>query len=174
MLRIERSPGRLTIVSRLARIRVLVVLAAVLFGAALTTGGSAPGLAVAIGLAGVLVGVLGARPMRARFERGRVSVLEGMPWIGRTDRPLAEFDGACVQSLGEARRRKADRRAAGWRDRAGSEMPGWLRAPEAPATNDALRRIVLVARSGEPVPVTSWLADGDLEVARAEVEAALR
>lgn len=174
MLRVDRTGSVLTVVSRLAKARVLAVLAGVLLGAALTSARPAPALAWALGAAAALTAVLGGRAVRARFEAGRVSVRQAVPFQRRAVRPLAEFAGAAVETAGEARRRKAERRAAGYRERSGTEMPAWLRAPLAPATNDRLRRIVLVSRAGEPLPVTSWLAEDDVEPARVEIEALLR
>jgi hypothetical protein len=47
--------------------------------------------------------------------------------------------------------------------------------PVAPGANDHLRRVVLVGPRGEePLAVTAWLADEDLEPLRAELEAFLR
>jgi hypothetical protein len=102
-----------------------------------------------------------------------VSVRDAVP-IRRRERALAEFAAAAVETVGEARRRRAERLARGFADRSGGELPAWLRPPDAPGTHDHLRRLVLVARRGEDLPVTAWLADEDLEPARAEVEAMLR
>ncbi|HEX9053154.1 MAG TPA: hypothetical protein VF841_21680, partial [Anaeromyxobacter sp.] len=94
--------------------------------------------------------------------------------LRRDERALAEFAGAAVETVADARRRRADRQARRFAERTGSEMPAWLRAPDAPGTHDHLRRLLLVARRGEDLPVTAWLRDEDLEAARAEVEALLR
>jgi hypothetical protein len=173
MLRIQRSPGAVTLVSRFARTQALAVLVAALLGGAVATGRSAPVLAGAFALAALLLAVLGGRCFHARFERGRVSVRHPAP-LRRDDRALSEFTGTSVETVGDARRRRAERLARGFAERAGSEMPAWLRPPDAPGTHDHLRRLVLVARGGEDLPVTAWLRDEDLEPARAEVEALLR
>ncbi len=173
MLRVQRTSAALTIVSRLARPHALVVLAGVLLGGALASAGHVRELASALAIAGLLVALLGGRSFRARFERGRVSVLHPLP-LRRDDRALAEFTSAAVETVGDERRHRAERLAKGFADRAGSEMPAWLRAPDAPGINDQLRRVVLVARRGENLPVTAWLRDEDLEPVRAELEALLR
>ncbi|HET8542194.1 MAG TPA: hypothetical protein VFL83_20115 [Anaeromyxobacter sp.] len=172
MVRVQRSPGAVTLVSRLARPHALAVLAAVFLGGAAAAARALPALALALAAAALALAVLGGRSVRARFERGRVSVRHPVP-LRRQERALGEFAGAAVETAGDARRRRADRLARGFAARAGSEMPAWLRAPDAPGTHDHLRRVVLVARRGEDLPVTSWLADRDLEAVRAEVEALL-
>ena len=96
-----------------------------------------------------------------------------MPLGRPTDRALGEFSGVRIETLAEARRRKAERHARAYRDRAGSDMPSWLIPSEAPGANDHLRRLVLDPRGGEPVPVTAWLAEDDLEPARVAVAALL-
>lgn len=169
MLRVERKPGAVTLVSRLARPHVVAVLAGVLLAGAYA---ARPALGAALVAAGVLLAVVGGRSVRARFERGRVSVRHPVP-LRRDERPLAEFAAAAVETAGEARRRKAERLARGFAARAGQEMPPWLRPPDAPGTHDHLRRVVLLARRGEDLPVTAWLADEDLEPVRAEVEGLL-
>jgi hypothetical protein len=174
MIRLDRSPGAVTIVSRLARPRALAVVAGVLLAGAAAAARPAPPLAWALGAAALLVVALGARSVRARFERGRVRVRHGVPFR-RDARALAEFSGACVETVAEARRRRAEARARAWRERSGgAELPSWMRAPDVPGANDRLRRILLLARGGEHLPVTAWLAEDDLEAARAEVEGLLR
>lgn len=171
MLRVDRSGPGLTLVSRLARPRTVAVLAA---GLATASGASlrfAPTAATALAVAAGLVALLGGRAVRARFERDRVRVRPAIPFARVDDRPLREFAGARVETVGEARRRRAERLADQYRARSGAGTPSWLlRAPEAPGANDHLRRVVLVPRTGEPLPVTAWLADDDLEAARREVE----
>jgi hypothetical protein len=173
MLRLQRSPGAVTLVSRFARPHALAVLAAALVAGAVAAARPAPVVAGALAIAALLLAVLGGRCFRAQFERGRVSVRHPSP-LRRDDRALAEFTGAAVETVGDARRRRAERLARGFAERAGSEMPEWLRPPDAPGTHDHLHRLVLVARDGEDLPVTAWLRDEDLEPARAEVEALLR
>jgi hypothetical protein len=173
MLRVQRAAGAVTLVSRLARPHATVVLAGVFLGGALAAARPVPALAAALALAGLLLAVLGGRSVRARFERGRVLVRHAVP-LRRAARALADFAGAAVETVRDERRRRAERLARGFADRAGAEMPPWLRPPEAPGTHDHLRRLVLVARRGEDLPVTAWLADEDLDAVRAEVEALLR
>jgi hypothetical protein len=173
VLRIERERSRLTLVSRLARPRVLAVLAGVLALAALAAGRSVPLLAAAFAAAAALVALLGGRAVRARFERDRVRVRPAVPFAGEADRALAEFSAARVETLAEARRRRAERRSEEWRRRSGAPPPDWLRAPDSPGRNDHLRRIVLVGPPGEPLAVTAWLAEDELEGARVEIEAML-
>lgn len=169
MLRVQRPSGALVLVSRLARPHVLAILSGILLAGALAASGGAPALAAALAAAALLLVVLGGRSVRARLERGRVSVRHAVP-LRRDDRPLSAFAGAAVETVREARRRRAERLARGFAARAGTEMPTWLRAPDAPGTHDHLRRIVLVARDGEDLPVTAWLAEEDLEAVRAELE----
>ncbi len=170
VLRVDRRPGSLTLASRLARPRVLAVIGVVLAAIAAALARAAPGAALAAGAAAALVAILGGRRVRARFERGRVSVHQAVPFRRADDRALAEFTGARVETVAEARRRRRERLARDYRARSGAEMPAWLRAPDAPGANDHLRRIVLVARDGDPLPVTAWLAEDDLEPARRDVE----
>lgn len=172
MLRIDRAPGTLTLVSRFARPRALVILAGVLAAAALLTARATPVLAGALGVAAALVVGLGSRPVRAELGRDRVRVSPAVPLGRPAERFLADFAGVRVETLAEARRRRAERRAEAWRIRNGGELPAWLRPPDAPGANDALRRLVLEPRAGEPLAVTAWLAD-DLEPARGAVEALL-
>lgn len=170
MLRVERRPGALILVSRLARPRVLVVLAAALGALAAALARPVPQAALALAVAAALVALLGGRTVRACVERGRISVRPAVPFHRREDRALAAFAGARVETFAEARRRRADGLARAYRARSGADMPSWLRPPDAPGANDHLRRIVLVAREGEPLPVTAWLAEDDLEGARVAVE----
>jgi hypothetical protein len=173
MLRVQRTSGGLTLVSRLARPSAVTVLLAALAGGAAAAARAAPALGAALGAAAVLLAVLGGRSVRARFERGRVSVRHPVP-LRRAERALAEFAAAAVETAGDARRRRTERLARGFAERAGTELPDWLRPPDAPGTHDHLRRLVLVARRGEDLAVTAWLRDEDLEPVRAEVEAMLR
>lgn len=173
MLRVQRSPVGVTLVSRLARPHVLMVLSGALVGAALVASRSAPSVAGVLAAAGILLALFGGRSVRARFERGRVSVRDEVP-LRRRDRALSEFERAAIETVADARRRRAERLAQEFARRAGAEMPPWLRPPDAPGTHDHLRRLVLVARRGEDLPVTSWLADEELEPVRAEVEGMLR
>jgi hypothetical protein len=175
VLRVERSGAGLTLVSRLARPRAVAVLAAALALAALAALRSAPAVGGALLAMATLVAALGGRAVRARLERGRVRVRPALPLRGGDDRPLGEFAGARVETVGEARRRRTERLAGQYRARSGGEMPRWLARPaDAPGANDHLRRLVLVARTGDPLPVTAWLAGDDLEPVRAELEALLR
>ena len=173
MLRIDRAPGTVTLVSRFARPRALVVLTGVLVVAALLAARPLPGAAGALGAVAVLVVILGGRTVRAELGRGRVRVSPVVPLGRPAERLLADFAGARVETLAEARRRRAERRAEAWRARSGAELPDWVRPPDAPGTNDHLRRIVLEPRAGEPLAVTAWLAEDDLEPARSAVQALL-
>jgi hypothetical protein len=174
MVRVERDGSALTLVSRLARPRTVAVLAGALGLAAAAASRVVPDAAGVLAAGGALVAILGGRAVRASFERGRVRVRPAVPLARVDERPLAEFAGARVETVGQARRRKAERLARGYRARSGAELPSWLvGAPEAPGANDHLRRIVLVARTGESLPVSAWLAEDDLEPARAEIEALL-
>src|SRR5512138_2066661 len=173
MLRIERGSGAIVLVSRLARPHVLALLGGALAAAAVLVARTSPRAAAALALAAALVALLGGRSVRARFERGRVEVRPAVPFQPRAARPLSEFTGARVETVAEARRRRAEQIARGWRDRSGMDMPSWLRRSEAPGTNDQLRRIVLVPRAGDPLAVTAWLAEDDLEKARETVEGLL-
>jgi hypothetical protein len=174
MLRVHSAAGALTLVSRLARPRVLAVVGGMLGVLALAAGGFAPRAAAALAAAAVLVALLGGRAVRARFERDRVRVRSAVPFRREDDRSLGEFSRARVETVADARRRKAERLARQYQVRSGGDLPGWLRRPDAPGTNDHLRRIVLVPRDGEPLAVTAWLAEDDLEPALAEIEALLR
>jgi hypothetical protein len=171
MVRVDRSGPGLTVVSRLARPRTVAVLAAALGIAAWAALPFARPASAALAGAAALVALLGGRAVRARFERGRVRVRPAIPFAGGDERALREFAGARIETIGEARRRRAEDLAGRYRARSGAEMPSWLvRPPEAPGANDHLRRIVLVARAGDPLPVTAWLAADDLEPVRSEVE----
>jgi hypothetical protein len=176
MLRVHEDAGALTIVSRLARpvgLGVLVV-AVALLAAWLATRSRAT--AAALGVAAVGLAVLGGRGWRARVAQGRVTVRPASPFERGASRPLAEFVRASVETLGEARARRAAAQAAAWAARAGGgELPAWLRRPDTSAVNDQLRRIVLVSQAGERVPVTAWLPpEDDLEALLAAVSARLR
>jgi hypothetical protein len=172
MLRVERAAGVVTLVSRLARAPAVGVLAGVLLAGA-AAARSSPALAAPLALVAVLVVLLGGRTVRARFARGRVLVRHAAPFR-RDDRALAAFTGARVETIADARHRKAERLAQGYRERSGgAEMPPWLAPPRSPGANDHLRRVVLVAPTGELLEVTAWVAD-DLEAVRAEIEALLR
>jgi hypothetical protein len=175
VLRVDRRPGSLVLSSRLARPRVLAVLGGALAGVALASArAAAPRLALGLGAAAALVVVLGGRTLRARFERGQVNVRPAVPFARAHRRPLARFRSARIETFADARRRRAERLAREYAERSGKEMPVWLRPPDAPGANDGLRRVVLVAADGEPLPVTSWLAaEEDLEPARSAVESVL-
>jgi hypothetical protein len=75
--------------------------------------------------------------------------------------------------MAEARRRRTERLSEDYRRRSGAPLPDWLRAPDSPGRNDHLRRIVLVAPAGEPLAVTAWLAEDELEPVRLELEGML-
>lgn len=172
MLRIERGAGRLVLVTRLARPRVLAILAAALLAGAVALR-AVPAAAVSLAAVAVLVVAFGGRSVVARFERGRVRVRPAAPLARGDDRPLADFSGAAVETVAQARRARADRLAHEYRERSGRQIPEMFRPSAARGTNDHLRRIVLVPRHGEPVAVTAWLADDDLDPLRAEIEAML-
>ncbi|HSD19032.1 MAG TPA: hypothetical protein VLC54_03280 [Anaeromyxobacter sp.] len=177
MVRVERTSGALTLVSRLARPRVLVVLAGALVLCAAGLRGGAPRAALALVAAAALVVLLGGRSVRATFARGRVRVRPAVPLQGGGERALAEFVAVRQETIGEARARRAARLARGYTARSRSAAPTWLVPQPTAGANDHLRRLVLVARDrdGEPFSVTAWLApDDDLEPARAEIEALLR
>jgi hypothetical protein len=170
MLRIDRAPGRLTLVSRLARPRVLAVLAGALVLAAVAVRSFPVAAAVLLAAAGLLA-VLGGRVVRARFERGRIRVSPAVPFRPGADRLVGEFSAARVETVAEARRRKSERLARQYLARSGGALPEWLHPPDAPGANDHLQRIVLLTRDGGPLAVTAWLAqDEDLEPVRRELE----
>ena len=175
MLLLKHAPGSLTVVSRLARPHVLAVLSGALVLVAAGSIYALPRLALALLAAAGLVVLLGARTLRARFEHGRLTLRLAVPFRRAVRRPLGGFTAARIETFAEARRRRADRIARGYADRSGSPLPAWLRPPEAPGTNDGLRRIVLVGPDGEPFPVTAWLGEREnLEPARLAIESALR
>ena len=173
MLRIDRDPGALTLTSRFARPRALLILAVGLATGALLAGQALPVAAVALGAAAAAVLILGGHAVRATLSRGRVRVSPPFPLGRPADRILADFCAVRVETRAEERQRRAEARAQAYRHRAGGEPPSWLRPPDAPGANDHLRRLVLEAPGGEPLAVTAWLGDGDLEGARREVEAVL-
>jgi hypothetical protein len=171
VIRLHRTPATLTVVSRLARPRVIAVLGAALAAVGLASARSAPLVALSAAVAAALLVLLGARTLHARFERGQLLLRPAVPFQRPRRRPLASFTVVRIETFAEARRRKADRLARGYAERSGAPMPGWLRAPDAPGVNDGLRRIVLVALDGEPFPVTAWLAEEeDLEPVRSAIE----
>jgi hypothetical protein len=173
VLRIEQGePGRLVVVSRLARPRVLAVLAAALLAPAALLAARRPALAVALVGAAALLVVLGGRSTRARLGGGQVTVEPALPFARAERRPLDAFRQVVVESVQEARARRSDALAERYRDRSSREgMPSWLRPPVAPGTNDHLRRLVLLPRQGAPLPLTAWLPpDDDLEGARRAIE----
>jgi hypothetical protein len=176
MLRVQEEAGALTVVSRLARpvgLGVLVVAAALLAAWIAPRSGIT---ATALGVVAAGLAVLGGRTWHARIAQGRVAVRPASPFARAASRPLAEFVRASLETLGEARARRAEAQSAAWSARAGGgELPSWLRRPEAAELNDQLRRIVLVGHAGERVPLTAWLPpEDDLEALRAAVEARLR
>lgn len=173
MLRIDRAPGRLTLVSRFARPRALGILAGALGAGALLAARPWPAAAVFLAVLAVLIVAFGGRTVRAELGRGRVRVSPALPLGRPAERSLAEFAGVRVETLADARRRKVELRAEDWRSRSGGELPAWLRPPDAPGANDHLRRLVLEPRAGQPLAVTAWLAEDDLEPARGEVRALL-
>ena len=163
------------LVSRLGRPGVIAVLAVALGLLAAAAVRFVPGIAGVLAAAGVLVALLGGRPVRAHFERDRVRVRPAVPFQRGDDRALREFARARIETVGDERRRKAERLARQYQDRSGGrDLPAWMFPPDAPGANDHLRRIVLVPGSGEPLAVTAWLAEDDLEAARAEIEGLLR
>ncbi len=164
----------MVLVSRLARPHAPVVVAVALGSLAALAARPAPRAAAPLAVAACLVAILGGRPVRARFERGSVSVRFAAPFAPRAERRLGEFTGARVETVGEARRHRAERLAERYRARSGAEMPAWLHPPDAPGSNDHLRRLVLVPRRGDPLAVTAWLAEDDLGPAREEIEGLLR
>jgi hypothetical protein len=173
VLRIERGPGRLVLVTRLARPRVLVILAGALLAGAVALRAFPPA-AVPLAVVAALIVAIGGRSVRARFEGGRVRIRPAVPLGRGEDRPLADFSAAAVETVAQARRARADRLAEQYRGKSGLQIPTWLRPSDARGTNDHLRRVVLVPRQGEPVAVTAWLADDELEPLRAELEGMLR
>lgn len=179
MLRLEAAgaPGTLVVVSRLARPRALLVLASLLAmaGAGALAAGL-PRVAVALAAGIAVVVVLGGRGMRVRFGSGRVTVHAPLPGGRGRTRALAEFGSVAVETVGEARARRAEALARTYRERAGGDMPGWLRPAPRQGADDHLRRIVLLPHGpGEPLAITAWLPEtDDLETTRRELEALLR
>ncbi len=176
MLRLEPAPGALLLVSRLARARVLVVLSVALLGAGLLALGRAPALGWAAVAAAAAVVLLGSRTVRARLGGGRVRVVPALPLERAVERPLHEFGAVEVETLDQAKARRAEEVARRYAQASGAPMPPWLKRAPSPGINDGLRRLVLVPRAGEagPLPVTAWLApEEDLEPARRELGAAL-
>jgi hypothetical protein len=169
VLRIDRGPGSLTLTSRFARPRALLILVGVLVAAALLAGRALPLAAVGFGAAAVGVLLLGGHAVRATFGRGRVRVSPSFPLGRPSERSLAEFSAVRVETRAEERRRRAEAQAHAYRQRSGGELPSWLRPPDAPGANDELRRLVLEAPAGAPLAITAWLADGELERARDEI-----
>jgi hypothetical protein len=173
VLRIERGAGTLTVVSRFARPRPLVILVSALVVLALVSWRGLPVLAGALLLTAGLFVVTSGRATRVVFGHGRVRVSAPIPLRRGAERPLGGFSAVRVETLADARRRKAERAAAAYRARAGSDLPSWLRPSDQPGANDHLRRLVLEVPGDEPLAVTTWLAEDDLEPARAEVAALL-
>lgn len=175
MLRLEEAAGALTLDSRLARPRVLVVLAAALLLGALASRGTLPRLAVALVAAAALLVVLGGRAVHARVASGRITVRAAVPFAPAVSAPLAGFAAVEVETVADHRRRRAEALARGYQERAGAGAPPWLVRAPSPGTNDQLRRLVLLpAGRGAPLAVTAWLApDDDLEAARRALEARL-
>ncbi len=174
MLRLEDGAAGLQLTSRLARPRVLVVLAAALLAgaAALRT---VPPLAWGFAGAAVLLVLLGGRAVRASVRGGRIVVRPAVPLARAIAAPLDRFRGVAVESLAEARLRRADELARRYHHRAGAEMPRWFARQPAPGANDHLQRLVLVPYDGgAPLAVTAWLApEDDLDPARRALEARL-
>lgn len=174
MLQIEQGAGTLTLVSRFSRPRAHAVLAGALGGGALLASRALPAVALALAVLAVIVAAAGVRVFRAAFRRGHVQVSAAFPLRPPTERPLAGFSGVRVETLADARRRKAERQARAYRERTGSDLPAWLRPADQPGANDHLRRLVLEGPGAESLAVTVWLADeDDLEPARAAVAALL-
>jgi hypothetical protein len=171
VLRVEEAAGALTLVSRLARPRALVVLVAALVAPATWAGARAPVLAAGLAAAAAAVLALGGRAVRARLDRGaRVTVSAPFPFQGAVTRRLSEFVEVRIETVGEARARRRAAAARRYRAQSGQDLPGWLAQPPAAGVNDHLRRVVLVPRVGEPVAVTAWLPDEeDAERARGAV-----
>lgn len=161
-------------VSRFSRQRPLAVIAVALAGVALALARASAAAGAVVGVAAVLVLVLGGRAVAAEFAHGRVRVSAALPGGRPVERSLAASSAVRVETLADARRRGAERRARAYRERAGSDLPGWLRPSDQPGANDHLRRLVLEGGGGEPFAVTAWLPEEDLEAARVEVETWLR
>jgi hypothetical protein len=176
MVRLHEESAALTLASRLARAHVLAVLSLVLVVPAALVASRRPAVAAVFCGAGAALVGFGGRTTRARLAGGGVTVFPASPLERRTSRPLHEFATAAVETVGEARARRAEARAREFAERSGgASLPTWLRSGASPGTNDHLRRLVLVPRGGgAPLPLTAWVAaDDDLEPARAAVEARL-
>ncbi|GAO04005.1 hypothetical protein [Anaeromyxobacter sp. PSR-1] len=175
MLRLEESVGALDVTSRLARPRALAVLALALLGAAWAARAALPALAGALAVAAALLAILGGRAVRARVAGGIVSVRPAAPFAAAVTRPLAAYGTAAVETVADARRRRAEALARGYAARAGAELPSWLAPRTTPGTHDHLRRIVLLpVGAGEPLAVTAWLPpEDDLEPLRRALAARL-
>jgi hypothetical protein len=165
MLRIDGGPGTLTLVTRFSRPRALAIVAGAVGILAVLSARAAPGVAAALGIAATLVAVVGGRVVRAVFAGGRVRV-RAAPFGRAEERSLSRFTAVRIETLADARRRKAERHALAYRTRAGSDLPSWLRPADQPGANDYLRRLVLEAPGEEPFAVTAWLAEDALEPAR--------
>lgn len=174
MLRLEEGAGALTLTSRLAAPRVLVVLAMALLAVAAALR-AVPLLAAALVVASALLVVLGGRAVRVRVAGGRVTVRPAIPLAPTVTAPLARFGGVAVETMAEERRRRADALARRYAERAGSDLPRWFARQPAPGSNDHLQRLVLVPEAaGEPLAVTAWLApEDDLGPARRALAARL-
>lgn len=168
MLRLEESVGALHVTSRLARPRALAVLAAVLLAAAWAARAALPALAGALAAAAALLILLGGRAVRVRVAGGIVSVRPATPFVAAVTRPLAAYAVAEIETVADARRRRAEALARGYAARAGAEMPRWLAPRTTPGTHDHLRRLVLLPiGAGEPLALTAWLPpEDDLEPLR--------
>ncbi|WP_242393757.1 hypothetical protein [Anaeromyxobacter oryzisoli] len=175
MVRMDEREDALSLVTRLARPRALLVLAALLAAPALVAGSRQPAVSAPLAAASVALLVVGGRAMRTRIGAGRVTVVPAVPFARGASRLLADFDRAGVETVGEARARRAEARARAYAARTGTALPDWLRAPAGAGLNDHLRRLVLVPRAGEPLPLTAWLPpEDDLGPALRAVEARLR
>lgn len=174
MLRLEEGPAGLQLTSRLARPHVLAVLATALLAAAAALR-SVPPLAWAFAGAALLLVLLGGRAVRASVRGGRIVVRPAVPLARAATAPLGRFGAVAVESLAEARRRRADALARRYAERAGSDLPRFFARQPAPGANDHLQRLVLVPHDGgAPLPVTAWLApEDDLDPARRALEARL-
>lgn len=174
MVVVAEAAGALTLVSRLARPRVLAVLATALLIPAALLARRHPLAGGLLAAAAALLVILGGRATRAVLGAGRVTVRPASLFERGATRPLATFVRVGVETVGEARARRAAEHARRFQDRSGRVMPGWMQPPARPGVNDHLRRIVLVAQDGEPLPVTAWLAaEDDLEPACAALRARL-
>src|SRR5512146_593409 len=158
MLRLEEGPAGLQLTSRLARPRVLVVLATALLAAAAALR-AAPPLAWSFAGAALLLVLLGGRAVRASVRGGRVVVRPAVPLARAVTAPLGRYGAVAIESLAEARRRRSDALARRYSERAGGDIPRWFARQPAPGANDHLLRLVLLPHDGgAPLPVTAWLA----------------